>query len=113
MAAGVNLALGCDNCSCSDAQSIFQAMKLFTYLAAVSDPAEGPPDAIDALRAAATAGARMADLASEIGAIRPGMPADLVVLDTDDPTYVPFNSAARQIVSPRKSQSENKPSRPR
>ena len=33
IAAGVNLALGCDNCSCSDAQNIFQAMKLFTYLA--------------------------------------------------------------------------------
>ena len=37
-AAGINLALGCDNCSCSDAQNIFQAMKLYTYLAAVSEP---------------------------------------------------------------------------
>ncbi|MGH7486569.1 MAG: amidohydrolase family protein, partial [bacterium] len=82
----------------SDAQNIFQAMKLFTYLPAVSDPAEGPPDAIDALRAATAGGARTAGLASEIGAIRRGMRADLVVLDTNDPTYVPFNSAARQIV---------------
>jgi cytosine/adenosine deaminase-related metal-dependent hydrolase len=98
LAAGVNLALGCDNCSCSDAQNIFQAMKLFTFLAAVSDPAEGPPDAVDALRAATVGGARTAGLQDRIGAIRPGMRADLVILDTADPVYVPFNSAARQIV---------------
>ena len=98
LAAGVNLALGCDNCSCSDAQNIFQAMKMFTLLAAISDPAEGQPDAIDAMRAATTAGARTAGLQEQIGAIRPGMRADLVIIDAQDPTYVPFNSAARQIV---------------
>src|SRR5262249_36742261 len=27
--AGIAVALGCDNCSCSDCQNIFQAMKLF------------------------------------------------------------------------------------
>ena len=98
LAAGVNLALGCDNCSCSDAQNIFQAMKLFVLLAAVSDPAEGPPDAIDAIRAATIGGARTANLQHEIGAIRPGMRADLVIIDTNDPVYIPSNSAARQIV---------------
>jgi 5-methylthioadenosine/S-adenosylhomocysteine deaminase len=98
LAAGINLALGCDNCSCSDAQNIFQAMKLYTFLAAVSGPAEGPPDAIDALRAATIAGARTAGLQNQIGSLRPGMRADLVVIDTNDPVYLPFNSAARQIV---------------
>ena len=98
IAAGVNLALGCDNCSCSDAQNIFEAMKLFTYLAAVSNPEEGPPNAIDALHAATIGGAHTAGLAQEMGEIRPGMLADIVVLDANDPTYVPFNSAARQIV---------------
>ena len=36
--AGVRIGLGCDNCSCSDAQNMFVAMKLFALLAAVSDP---------------------------------------------------------------------------
>jgi guanine deaminase len=98
LSAGINLALGCDNCSCSDAQNIFQAMKLFTLLAAVSDPAEGPPDAIDAIRAATINGARTADLHNEIGTVRPGMRADIVLINANDPTYLPFNSAARQIV---------------
>jgi 5-methylthioadenosine/S-adenosylhomocysteine deaminase len=96
--AGVNLALGCDNCSCSDAQNIFQAMKLFTLLAAVSDPREGPPGALDAVRAATSSGARATGLAGRVGALREGMRADLVVLDTTDPVYLPFNSAVRQIV---------------
>jgi hypothetical protein len=35
---------------------------------------------------------------NEIGAIRPGMRADLVLIDMQDPIYLPLNSAARQIV---------------
>jgi 5-methylthioadenosine/S-adenosylhomocysteine deaminase len=96
--AKINLALGCDNCSCSDAQNIFQAMKLFTYLAAISDPREGPPFAVDAVRAATTGGAKALGMEVEVGSIRPGMCADIVLIDTNDPVYVPFNSAARQLV---------------
>ena len=36
--AGVNVALGCDNCSCGDCQSMFGAMKLLCLLAAAADP---------------------------------------------------------------------------
>src|SRR5262249_53453549 len=43
--AGVRMGLGCDNCSCWDAQNMFVAMKLFVLLAAVSDPIPGPPQA--------------------------------------------------------------------
>lgn len=98
LAVGVNLGIGCDNCSCSDAQNMFQAMKLFALLAAISDPEEGPPHAVDALRAATTGGARAVGLAGEVGAIRAGMKADLVILDLADPVFVPLNSAARQMV---------------
>ena len=50
--AGVRIALGCDNCSCSDAQNMFMAMKLFALLAAASDPV------VAAQQRGATAGAR-------------------------------------------------------
>jgi guanine deaminase len=98
VAAGVNLALGCDNCSCTDAQNIFQAMKMFALLAAVSDPRPGPPNAVDALRAATAGGAKTAGLDRDIGTIRPGMKADLAVFDLDDPSFVPLNSIVRQLV---------------
>ncbi len=94
--AGVNLGIGCDNCSCSDAQNMFQAMKTLTFLAAISDPADGPPDAVDAFRAATVGGARALGL--DTGRIAPGMAADLVLLDLADPVYQPLNSAVRQIV---------------
>lgn len=98
LAAGVNVGLGCDNCSCSDAQNMFQAMKMFCGLAAVSDSMPGPPSASDALRAACCGGALPAGLDGELGALRPGMLADMLLLDLGDTSFVPFNNAARQVV---------------
>jgi 5-methylthioadenosine/S-adenosylhomocysteine deaminase len=96
--AGVNTALGCDNCSCSDVQNMFQAMKLFCGLTAVSDPEPGPPSAIEAIKAATLAGAKGARLEGKLGALKPGYAADFSLLDLSDPSFVPFNSAARQVV---------------
>jgi guanine deaminase len=96
--AGVRIGLGCDNCSCSDAQNMFMAMKLFTLLAAVSDPIPGPPQAVAALRAATEAGASGARQGDMLGRIAPGFKADLTVIDMRDPTFWPMNSAARQLV---------------
>jgi 5-methylthioadenosine/S-adenosylhomocysteine deaminase len=96
--AGVRIGLGCDNCSCSDAQNMFVAMKLFTLLAAISDPIPGPPQAIAALRAATEAGADGARLGQTLGRIAPGFKADLTLIDLKDPTFSPMNSVARQLV---------------
>jgi guanine deaminase len=96
--AGVRIGLGCDNCSCSDAQNMFVAMKLFTLLAAVSDPIPGPPQAVAALRAATEAGAEGARQGDVLGCIAPGFKADLTVISMRDPTFWPMNSAARQLV---------------
>jgi cytosine/adenosine deaminase-related metal-dependent hydrolase len=97
-ARGVNLALGCDNCSCSDAQSMLQVMKLFCLMSAVSSPRRTGANAAEALRAATLGGARTAGLEKELGALRPGYKADLVLMDLGDPAYVPLNSAVRQLV---------------
>jgi cytosine/adenosine deaminase-related metal-dependent hydrolase len=96
--AGVRLGLGCDNCSGSDVQSVFQAMKLFCLIGAVSDPEPGEPLAHEALRHATLGNARTAGLAGKLGAIKPGHKADLVLIDLNDTAYLPYNSAARQLV---------------
>lgn len=98
LAAGVNVGLGCDNNSCSDAQNLFQVMKAFAGLAAVSNAVSARPTARDALFAATSGGARAIGLASQVGQIRPGFKADLTLLDLSDYAFVPFNSAARQVV---------------
>ena len=96
--AGVRIGLGCDNCSCSDAQNMFVAMKLFALLAAVSDPIPGPPQAMAAIRSATEAGADGARLGSKIGRLMSGFKADLTLIDMNDPSWSPMNSAARQLV---------------
>jgi cytosine/adenosine deaminase-related metal-dependent hydrolase len=95
---GVRLGLGCDNCSGSDVQSVFQAMKMFCLLAAVSEPEPGPGLAHEVLRHATLGNARTAGLDGELGAIRPGYRADLILIDLNDVAYLPYNSAARQLV---------------
>ena len=96
--AGVRLGLGCDNCSGSDVQSVFQAMKMFCLLAAVSEPEPGPALAHEVLRHATLGNARTTGLAGCLGAIKPGYKADLILIDLTDAAYLPYNSAARQLV---------------
>ena len=96
--AGVDIALGCDNYSCAEMQNIFLAMRMLCLLPAVTDPEPGPINAAYALKAATLSGARAVGLSNKIGALKPGMAADLMILDLKEPAFVPFNSAARQIV---------------
>ncbi len=97
-AAGVPLALGCDNCSCSDCQSMFQAMKLFCLLACGTEPEPAGVHAADAIAAATLGGAHALQLDGVVGAIAPGLRADLVLLDLSDIAFMPRNSVARQLV---------------
>jgi cytosine/adenosine deaminase-related metal-dependent hydrolase len=96
--AGVRLGLGCDNCSGSDVQNVFQAMKMFCLIAAVSEPEPGTPLAHEALKLATMGNARTAGLDGCIGALKPGYAADLALIDLKDTAYLPYNSAARQLV---------------
>ena len=96
--AGVDIALGCDNYSCAETQNIFIAMRMLCLLPAVTDPEPHLVNAAYALKAATLGGARAVSLADKIGALKPGMTADLMILDLNEPAFVPFNSAARQIV---------------
>ena len=95
---GINVGLGCDNSSCGDCQNMFQAMKAFCLLAAVAEPQPTGILARDALRAATTGGAKALNLQDSVGALRPGLKADLAILDLTDPAYLPLNSAMRQLV---------------
>jgi 5-methylthioadenosine/S-adenosylhomocysteine deaminase len=67
-------------------------------LAAVSDPNPTGVRSADAIKAATLGGAQAMNLEKEIGAIRAGMKADLVVIDLKDVAWQPLNSVARQLV---------------
>lgn len=96
--AGIAVALGCDNYSCAETQNIFVAMRMLCLLPAVTSPEPHPLDAAYAVRAATLHGARACGLQGQVGALKAGMAADLTMLDLNEPSFVPLNSAARQIV---------------
>lgn len=95
--AGIEIALGCDNCSCAESQNIFVAMRMLCLLPSVTSPEPHPIDAAYAMRAATTVGASAVGLGGKVGALKAGMAADLAILRLDEPAFIPFNSAARQI----------------
>lgn len=96
--AGISFGLGCDNSSCSDAQNMFQAMKLFASMASVSRVDPGPNQADQAFRAATAGGAHALGRDGELGCLEVGARGDVVAIDLDDPSFVPLNSAVRQLV---------------
>jgi len=96
--AGANVALGCDNCSGNDSQNMFQSMKMFALFWGMYSNAGESGAAREAFRAATVGGARALGMSDELGLLRPGFRADLVLIDLADATYRPLNSAVRQLV---------------
>jgi 5-methylthioadenosine/S-adenosylhomocysteine deaminase len=94
----VPLALGSDNCSCSDIHSLFPVMKTYCLLGGIMEPEELAPTAVEAFRLATVGGAERAGVSDKIGALEPGLKADIVALDLNDPAFRPLNSVARQVV---------------
>jgi guanine deaminase len=94
---GVNVALGCDNCSCNDSQSMLQAMKTYAGLGAIEQPVGESLRAIEALLGATTAGAQALGM-RDVGAVAVGMRADVALFRLDEMCFVPLNSAVRQLV---------------
>ena len=95
---GIPVALGCDNVSCTDAENMFQAMKMYCLLAAGADPQPTGVHAVHAVDAATRAGAWTLGLENDIGEIAAGRKADLTLIDLADIAYLPLNSVTRQLV---------------
>ena len=96
--AGAGLALGCDNCSCNDTQNLFQSMKMFALFWGFQTQAGESGAARRAFEAATLGGAKALGREGDLGAIRPGYLADMVMIDLEGANYRPLNSAIRQLV---------------
>ena len=99
---GIRWALGTDGAASNNGLDLLQEARVALLLARMLtiDQAEDPvvPDALSVLRAATLGGAHLLGLADEIGSIEPGKCADLVLVDFDDPAYVPVHSPESQLV---------------
>ncbi|MDO9707073.1 amidohydrolase family protein [Paracraurococcus lichenis] len=95
---GVTVGIGTDGVSSSDTSNMYEAIRAAFQLAAVQtpDPAEWVT-AEEAWRAGTQGSARALGFA-DIGAIAPGMKADIVFLDLQHPNWMPLNATVNQLV---------------
>ena len=77
---------------------MFEAMKFAAMVTAIADHEPGPPQAANMLNAATVGGAACIGRSHDLGALAPGMRADMVLIDLEDPSFLPLNSATRQLV---------------
>jgi 5-methylthioadenosine/S-adenosylhomocysteine deaminase len=97
-AKGVTVCLGCDGVNSGDHKDMFRSM----YLAAtLPKDAKLDPQAITAeevIEMATLAGYRATAWESELGALEPGKKADLILIDTDRPEWVPTYNYVYSLV---------------
>src|SRR6202043_2100312 len=92
-------ALGTDGPNAGCNQNMFQAMCVAAVLNRdAADPPEHWPSPAAVFGMATEGGARAVRMVGEVGAIEPGYFADLVLLRTRDPAYMPVNDLLSQMV---------------
>ena len=98
--AGVNVALGIDDKGFNDDEDAITELRLVHRLHRLAgfDLAHTPAlDAFDVLKMGTTNAARVCDYAGQVGAIRPGMRADLVLVDLQEMMNDPWMSPEMNI----------------
>ncbi len=95
---GVTVCLGCDGVNSADHKDMFRSM----YLAAtLPKDAKIDPEVItaeDVIEMATLAGARATGWQDDLGAIEVGMKADIILIDTDRPEWVPTYNYVYSLV---------------
>ena len=98
--AGINVALGIDDKSINDDEDPFMEMRMIYHLQRVAGfDLENTPtlSSIDVLNMPIINGARVCNLENKIGAIKPGMKADMLLLDLERISQQPWVSPKHDI----------------
>jgi 5-methylthioadenosine/S-adenosylhomocysteine deaminase len=97
--AGVTLALCTDEATVEDTSSLWNVGRLAAQLHKLAGgDYRRWPDAREMLAAMTTGGARALGLAGQVGELRAGTRADVVLIDLEAPPFVPFNDLANHLV---------------
>jgi cytosine/adenosine deaminase-related metal-dependent hydrolase len=96
--AGVTVALGCDGVNSADSKDMFRAMFLAATLAKDSRVDPSVVTAEDVIEMATLNGYRAIGWEQDLGSIEPGKKADLILIDTDRPEFVPTYNYVYSLV---------------
>lgn len=97
--AGVPLCLGTDEMNTDDTVNLWSVAKTAALLSTLVDADDRRwPRAAEFLHAATRGGARAIRRADDLGQLKPGAAADLILLDLDSHAFTPLNDLTRQLV---------------
>lgn len=96
--AGVNIGLACDGPACNNAQDMIEAMKAAIMLHRAVSTEPGVLTAADAFAMATRNGAAAVGLGDELGQIRPGFLADIVLIDAARAHMTPLHDPLAALV---------------
>jgi len=97
--AGVPLALGTDEMNTDDTVNLWAVAKTAALLQTLTDSDDRRwPRAAEFLHAATRGGARAIRRADDLGQLRAGAAADVILLDLDTHAFTPLNDLTRQLV---------------
>ncbi|WP_424811999.1 amidohydrolase family protein [Roseococcus sp. YIM B11640] len=95
---GVNVGLGTDGVTSGDNCNMYEAMRLAAFTSHVQTPVPQNWATAEQVYRAGTLGSARAAGFDDLGAIAPGMKADIVFLDLVKPHWMPHNSTMNQLV---------------
>lgn len=96
---GVHVALACDGAASNDNQVMFDVLKVAGLMHTVRDPRHQRwLRARQVLSMATMGGAQVLGLTGDVGIVRPGALADLVLLDLTTPAFTPRNDLPQHLV---------------
>lgn len=96
--AGINVCLGTDGCGSNNALNLFQEMNAAALVYKGANRKCPCVDAADVLKMATVNGAKAIGREGELGEIREGALADLILLDLNQPQFMPANNLVSALV---------------
>ena len=98
LAAGLTVCLGTDGCGSNNTQNLFQEMGYAGLVYKGKEKKARCVDAQEVLRFATEGGAKALQMEGQLGVIREGALADLILLDLQVPQFVPRNDLVSALV---------------
>ncbi len=95
---GLNVALGTDGASSNNSLNMFKEMTLCSFVQKVHTMNPTVMPATEILKLATINGAKALQWEQEIGTLEVGKKADIILIDTDNPHFVPWNNTVSDLV---------------